>query len=385
MTSPDTDELLPAAARDFATTRVQPIAGELDETERFPAELYEEMGALGMFGVTVPAAHGGVGASTLDFLRVMEAIAHGYASVADQVGLVEIVGRLLSRLGTDEQRDAYLPPLLAAERRCCYALTEPEAGSDLGNVRTRAEPGPRGWRLTGEKIWIHNAPVADFALVLAVTDPSAGKRGMSLFLVDLDAPGVTRGPKDHKMGQRASPVGSLGFTDVELAPSALLGEEGAGFRSVMQALDSGRVGIAGLSLGIGRRASELAREHALSRVTFGRPLAEHQAVAFRLADMATEHRAARLLAEDAAARVDQGGRQTTLCSMAKLHASEAAIRHTSAAVQTFGGSGFIRGFEVERLYRDARITTIYEGTSDMQRLVIARGVADDPRAAHRGL
>ncbi|MQA87953.1 MAG: acyl-CoA dehydrogenase [Streptosporangiales bacterium] len=365
------DELLRRVVGDFARNRIRPLAGELDATERFPAELYREMAELGLFGVTVPAELGGAGGTALDYLSVMEGLSYGYASVADQCGLVELVGTLLAEDGTPPQRERYLAPLLRTERRCAYALTEPGAGSDLGGVRTRARRrASGGWTLTGEKIFIHNAPVADFAAVLAVTDPERGKRGgVSVFLVDLDAPGVSRPYREHKMGQRASPVGGLVFDEVVLGDDALLGEEGQGFRAMMRVLAKGRLGIAGLALGISRAALDAAAEHAASRRQFGRPIGVNQAVAFPIADMVTEYRAALLLALDAARLLD-----STACSMAKLFATEACVRHTATAVQIFGGSGYIQGYEVERLYRDARITTIYEGTSEMQRLIVSRAV-----------
>lgn len=361
--------------RTFVRERVTPHANEWDAGETFPRELYLEMAKVGLFGITVPAELGGAGASALDYLFVMEALAYGYASVADQCGLVEIVGSLLTTYGTPEQQDRYLRPLLGYERACAYALTEPGAGSDLGGIGTRAERDGGDWLLTGEKVFIHNAPVADFAVVLAVTDSERGKRGgISVFLVDLDADGVTRPYVEHKMGQRASQVGGLAFDRVRLPGDALLGDEGDGFRAMMRVLAKGRLGIAGLSLGISRAALEAAATHARDRHQFGRPIGANQAVSFRLADVATEYRAGVALAVEAANTLDDGTDATTACSMAKLFASEGCVRHTDAAVQVFGGSGYIRGYDVERLYRDARITRIYEGTSEMQRLIVSRAL-----------
>jgi alkylation response protein AidB-like acyl-CoA dehydrogenase len=358
--------------RRFADGRIRPLAAELDETERFPAELYAEMAALGLFGIAVPEAHGGVGADVLAYAAVMEELSRGYASVADQCGLVELVATLLSQHGSDEQRDAYVRPLLAGRRRCAYALTEAGAGSDLAGLRTTATPDGDGWRLSGEKLWIHNAPVADFALVLARTDPALGTRGMSIFVVDLDAPGCSRGSKEHKMGQRASPVGALHFDGVRLPASARLGPPGRGFHLMMGALDKGRVGIGALAVGILQAALEESISYAKLRRQFGHPIAEFQAIQWMLADMAKDTAAARLLVEDAARRLDRGERAAKECAMAKCFASDAAVAHTANAVQIHGGIGYIRGVAVERLYRDAKITQIYEGTNQVQRLIIAR-------------
>jgi hypothetical protein len=364
--------LVREAVRRFAQERVRPAAAPLDESESFPAELYREMAELGFFGITVPEALGGAGADVLSYAVVMEELARGYASVADQCGLVELVGTLLVEHGTPAQQARYLRPLLAAERRCAYALTEPEAGSDLSSVRTTATRTTAGWTLAGEKIWIHNAPVCDFACVLARTDPGAGHRGMSIFLVERSLPGFTVGRKEHKMGQRASQVGALSFDGVALPPDAMLGAEGRGFHMMMSVLDKGRVGIAALAVGILQAALEASIEHAKVRRQFGRAIAEFQAVQWMVADMAKDVQAARLLVHAAAAKLDARERATVDCSMAKCFAADAAVAHTANAVQIHGGAGYIRGFEVERLYRDAKITQIYEGTNQIQRMIIAR-------------
>jgi alkylation response protein AidB-like acyl-CoA dehydrogenase len=357
---------------DFVAHRVAPQVAGLDSHSRFPAPLYREMAGLNLFGITVPEKHGGTGARALDYLHVMEGLSYGYASVADQCGLVELVSTLLSEHGTDEQRERYLAPLLRADRLCAYALTEPQAGSDLRGVTTHATRTGDGWQLDGEKVFIHNAPVAGFAAVLARTGEH-----MSVFLVDLDLPGVTRTYREHKMGQRASQVGGLRFEGVRLSAGALLGEEGAGFRYMTEVLAKGRLGIAGLSLGISRAALTAAVAHAETRVAFGRPIGANQAVAFPLADAYVEYRAGLLLAEDAARLLDRGDpAAATACAAAKLYASEACQRHTSTAVQVFGGAGYIEGCVAERLYRDARITTLYEGTSEIQRLIISRSIVD---------
>jgi alkylation response protein AidB-like acyl-CoA dehydrogenase len=358
--------------RDFAEREIRPIAAELDESERFPAELYAKLCALGMMGITVPQALGGAGADVRAYAVAMEELSRGYASVADQVGLVELIGTLLTEHGTPAQVDRYLRPMLNAERRCAYALTEAEAGSDLAGLKTTATRDGDSWVLTGEKLWIHNAPVADFAVVLARTDKAAGHRGMSIFLVDRERPGYTVGRKEHKMGQRASQVGALHFADVRLPAEALLGPEGRGFHMMMSVLDKGRVGIAALAVGILQAALDASIAQAKARRQFGKPIAEFQAVQWMVADMAKDTHAARLLVQAAAAKLDTGERATLECSMAKCFASDAAVAHTANAVQIFGGSGYIRGFEVERLFRDAKITQIYEGTNQIQRMIMAR-------------
>ena len=359
-------------ARRFADDIIRPRAQTLDREEAFPADIYKAMGKLGLFGITTPAELGGAGLDTLSYALVMEALSRGYVSVADQCGLYELVTTLLAQHGTPDQQRRWLPRLLSAELAPAYCITEADAGSDVSNIRTTAERVPEGWRLSGAKLWIHNAPVADHGFVLARTDKAAGKRGMSIFIVELDRPGVSRGPKEHKMGQRASQVGALHFHTVELPADALLGVEGRGFHIMMGALDKGRVGIAALAVGIAQAGLEAALDYATTRRQFGQRIADFQGLQWMLADMAKEITAARLLVHHAAAALDSGQSATIACSMAKCFASDMAVAQTANAIQIFGGSGYIRGFEVERLYRDAKITQIYEGTNQIQRSIIAR-------------
>ena len=367
----ETQEQVRDMARAFADEMIRPLAEELDREERFPAALYDEMARLGLFGIAVPEALGGPGFDTLTYALVMEELSRGYASVADQCGLVELISTLLVRHGTERQQ-ALLPDILAMRAKVAYCITEPEAGTDVSGIRTTAERDGDGWRLNGGKIWIHNAPVADYGFVLARTDKEAGNRGMSIFIVDLHADGVEKGPKEHKMGQRASQVGALTFTDVRLAGDALLGAEGRGFHMMMSVLDKGRVGIASLAVGIAQAGLEAAVDYAATRKQFGKAISDFQGVQWLLADMAKDIEAARLLVHSAASKIDSGADATKACSIAKCFAGDMAVQRTADAVQVFGGSGYIRGFEVERLYRDAKITQIYEGTNQIQRMIIAR-------------
>jgi hypothetical protein len=358
--------------RRFAAEVIRPAAEALDRDERYPAEIYAQMAELGLFGITTPTELGGAGMDVLSYAVAMEELSRGYSSVADQCGLYELIATLLSVHGTPGQQQKWLTRLLRFELRPAYCITEAEAGSDVSGVKTSAEKNADGWLLSGSKLWIHNAPVADVGFVLARTDKDAGKRGMSIFIVDLNAKGVTRGPKEHKMGQRASQVGALHFDAVQLPPDALLGIAGRGFHMMMSVLDKGRIGIAALAVGIARAGLEAAVEYARTRRQFGRPIADNQGLQWILADMVKDITAARLLVHDAAMTMDDGRPVTMACSMAKCFASDIAVAHSANAVQVFGGSGYIRGFEVERLFRDAKITQIYEGTNQIQRTIISR-------------
>lgn len=367
----ETHQQIQDMTRRFADRVIRPTAEELDRDERFPDEIYSEMGQLGLFGICVPEEMGGTGMDVLAYAVVMEELARGYASVADQCGLIELISTLLIEHGTEKQK-SMLGDFLTTKLKCAYCISEPEAGTDVSGIHTQAIRTDTGWLLNGEKIWIHNAPVADYGFVLARTDKEAGHRGMSIFIVDLNADGVERSPKEHKMGQRASQVGALKFTNVTLAEDALLGTEGRGFHIMMSVLDKGRVGIAALAVGIAQAGLEAAVEYATQRKQFGQTIGEFQGVQWMLADMAKDIEAARLLVHSAATKLDQGLNATKACSMAKCFAGDIAVTSTANAVQVFGGSGYIRGFEVERLYRDAKITQIYEGTNQVQRMIIAR-------------
>jgi len=367
--------MIQETAHRFAEREVRPAARELDESAAFSEEIYRKMAGVGLLGITIPAELGGIGADTLTYALVMEELSWGYASIADQCGLVEIDATLLAELGTPAQQERFLLPLLRADKKCAFALTEPNAGSDLASISTRAQKVRGGYSLNGRKTFIHNGPICDFALVLARSQEGpTGHQGLGIFIVEADLSGFQRGKKEDKMGQRHSQLSDLIFEDCPLPEGALLGREGEGFKNMMIVLEKGRIGIAALSLGIVRAALEESLAYARTRIQFGKPIAEFQAIQWKLAEMATDIFAARSMIWHAAGLKDQGVPATMHASMAKLFASQAAVRHTSAAVQIHGGYGYIKDYPVERLYRDAKVTEIYEGTSEVQHLVITRSL-----------
>ena len=368
---------LQQAARELARKRIRPQAAALDREARFSKELYRELARQGLLGITIPKKWGGAGADTIAYALVMEELSVGYSSIADQCGLVELCATLLHGLGTEAQKKRYLAPLLQAEAACSFALTEPDAGSDLGSLVTAAEKSADGYVLNGSKIFIHNGPICDFALVLARSPAPADKsrrRPMSIFAVDADTPGFSRGAREHKMGQRASQLASLYFKDCRLPDSAVLGTDGDGFKHMMMVLEKGRIGIASLSLGISRSALEESLRITADKVAADRPDANSQTVQWTLADMAADIYAARAMILHSSGLKDQGIPANMHASMAKLFASESAVKHTSAALQIAGLNGYIQGSTLERLYRDAKVTQIYEGTSEVQRIIISRNL-----------
>jgi alkylation response protein AidB-like acyl-CoA dehydrogenase len=374
---PLTDEqrMIQETARRFAEHEIKPAAKELDDSASFSEVIYKKMAEAGLLGITIPMEWGGAEADTLSYAIVMEELSCGYSSIADHCGLVELDGTLIHELGTEAQKERYLRRLLRAELKCSFALTEPEAGSDLASVKTRATKTDDGYVLNGRKAFIHNGPICDFALVLTRSqEGSVGNQGLSIFVVDATLPGFARGKKENKMGQRHSQLSDLIFEDCPLPPDALLGKEGDGFKSMMIVLEKGRIGIAALSLGITRAAFEESVTYAKTRVQFGKPISDFQAIQWKLADMATDIFAARAMIWHAANLKDRGVPATMHASMAKLFASETAVKHTSEAVQIHGGYGYIKDYTVERLYRDAKVTQIYEGTSEVQNIVIARSL-----------
>ncbi len=370
--------LIQKTARDFATKEVLPVAAENDQHKRYPKALVARMAELGFLGIAVPEEWGGAGMDNVSYALAMEEISRACAST----GVIMSVNNSLVcdpilKFGTDAQKERFLKPLAAGQKLGCFCLSEPEAGSDAAAQKTMAVKKDGGWVLNGTKNWITNGPVADLALVFTMTEPDKGTRGITAFIVELAAKGIEIGPTDQKLGIRASPSSQIFFTDVFVKDDQLLGKPGEGFKVAMHTLDGGRIGIASQALGIARASLEDAMAYAKERKTFGKPIAQHQAIAFKLADMATEIDAARLLIWRAATLKDRGVRHSTESSMAKVFASEVANRAAKEAVQIFGGYGYVSDYPVERHFRDAKITEIYEGTSEVQRLVIARSLVKD--------
>jgi butyryl-CoA dehydrogenase len=370
--------LLRDTARELAAKEILPRAAEIDRAHQFPRALVSRLGELGLLGVMVPEAWGGAGMDAVSYALALEEISRACASTGVIMSVQNsLVCAPLVVSGTEAQKQRWLPDLATGKKIGCFALSEPEAGSDAAAQRTSAVKSGGGWVLNGTKNFITNAPAADLMLVAANTDPAKGSRGISVFLVPTAAPGVKIGKPDDKLGIRAAVSAQVFLTDCAVGEDALLGAEGEGFKIAMRALDGGRIGIAAQAVGIARAAFEDAVRYALERKTFGQPIAEHQAIQFKLADMSTEIEAARLLLWRAAAKKDAGARYTREAAMAKLFASEVANRVAKEAVQVFGGYGYLADFPAERHFRDAKITEIYEGTSEIQRLVIASSLLKD--------
>ena len=362
-------------ARDFARRRLAPFSAEWERGSIFPREALKEMGALGFLGMTVPAEWGGANADYVAYALAIEEIAAGDGAVSTIMSGQNSVGCMpILEYGTTEQKEKYLRPMASGERLCAFCLTEPQAGSDASALRTTAERRGNGYVLNGTKQFITSGKNADFALVFAVTAPDAGKRGISAFIVETASPGYRVGRIEKKMGQNASDTCEIHFDGLELPAENRLGEEGQGYRIALSNLEGGRIGIAAQSVGMARAALEIAIAYAQERRSFGKLIIEHQAVAFRLADMATGIEAARQLVLHAAALRSQGLPCLREASMAKLFATETAERVCSDAIQTLGGAGYMEEFGVERIFRAVRGAKIYEGTNDIQRLVISRSL-----------
>jgi butyryl-CoA dehydrogenase len=371
-------KLIRDTARGLATNEISKVAAQIDREHRFPREIVAKLGELGMLGVAVPERWGGAGMDNVSYALAVEEISRGCASTGVIMSVQNsLVCDPILHFGTDEQRQRWLPELASGKKLGCFALSEPDAGSDAAAQKTTATASDGGFILNGTKNFITNGPVSDVIVVFAMTDAAKGTRGISAFVVAAGAPGVKFGPADDKMGIRGAPSSQIFFTDCALPGDALLGATGDGFKIAMRTLDGGRIGIGAQAVGIARAAFEDATRYALERKTFGQPISEHQAIQFKLADMCTEIDAARLLVWRAAVKKDAGLRHTTESSMAKLFASEVANRAAKEAVQVFGGYGYLTDFPVERHFRDAKITEIYEGTSEIQRLVIASALLKD--------
>ncbi len=362
-------------AREFARNEILPGATERDRSHEFPSELVSKLAELGLLGVFVPEAYGGAGLDVLSYVLALEEICYADAGVGVIMSVQNsLAGWPILAFGTEEQKHRYLTPLATGEKIGCYALTEPQAGSDAGAQRTRADKADGGYVLNGTKMWITNGPQAEIIVTYANLDVESRHRGVCAFILERGFPGFSVGKVEEKMGIRCSATSELVYEDLHVPAENLLSEERQGFKVAMATLDGGRIGIAAQALGIAQRCLDLAIEYARERKTFGRPIADHQAIQWKIADMKTRVDAARLLTWRAAALKDRGERASMECSMAKLYASETANFCAYEAVQIFGGYGFSQEYEVERLYRDARITTLYEGTSEIQRLVVAKSV-----------
>jgi butyryl-CoA dehydrogenase len=367
--------LLRDTCRDFADRELKPNAKKWDREHTYPREAVQKAFELGLAGVAVPSEWGGAGMDNVAYALAIEEISRGCASV----GVTLSVNNSLycdpvMKFGNDEQKERFLKPFASGEKLGCFGLTEPQAGSDAAEQRTTAVKKGSTYVINGTKNWITNGPVADAMVLFTMTDLSKGTKGITAFLVETKTPGFLRQKADEKLGICASPSCTIFFENMEVAENQRLGKEGEGFKIAMGTLDGGRVGIAAQALGIGRAAFEEARDYSKIRKTFDIPISQHQAIQFMLADMATELDAARLLTLRAASMKDSGVRFSREAAMAKLFASEASNRVCDKALQIHGGMGYSKEMDVERHFRDARITEIYEGTSEIQRLVIANAL-----------
>lgn len=367
-------KLMAEAAREFAEKKLMPIAEKMDEEEKVPPEIYQELAELGYFGMLLPEEYGGLGLDTLSYACAMEELARGSAAV--MVGLSvhnSLVCRAIYEFGSDHLKQKYLEKLASGEIIGSYCLSEPGSGTDAGSLKTTANEVADGYVLNGTKSWITSAGFAGIFVVFALTDKSLGSKGISCFIVEKDAPGLKLGAKEKKMGLKPSDTREVSFMDCKIPKENLVGEKNKGFKIALSLLDNGRVGIAAQALGIAQAAFEEAFKYAHAREQFGQPIANFQAIQFKLSDMAMKIEASRLLVYKAAVMKDQG-RASKYCSYAKLFASETANWVANQAVQIHGGYGYVKEYAVERYFRDARVTEIYEGTSEAQRIVIYRNL-----------
>ena len=372
----ETEHLVQRTARDFATRVIAPQAAAIDASEAFPREIVGGLAELGLMAINVPPELGGAGAGVMAYALAIQEIARACASTAVMTSVTNMVCETIARFGTSGQKEQHCPKLARGEHTLgSFALSEPDSGSDPGAMRTTARRDGHHWVIDGTKQWITGATYAGILLVWARTEPTgAGTRGISCFLVENGTRGLRVGPPEHKMGIRASNTVPIELDACRVPADALLGEEGAGFKIAMEALDGGRIGISAQAIGIARAAMAECVAYSKERHAFGSAIASHQAIQWKLADMQTHIQAADLLSMRAARLKERGGRYTREAAMAKLFASESAVRVCNDAVQIHGGYGYLRDFPAERHLRDARVTTIYEGTSEIQRLVLARGV-----------
>jgi hypothetical protein len=363
------------AAREFAEAEIRPHVMEWDEAQRFPREVFAKLGELGFLGTIFPEEYGGAGLSYMDYIGIVEELSAVDGSVGLSLAAHTSLGtNHIFQFGTEAQRQKYLPKLATGEWLAAWGLTESGAGSDSGGTRSTAVRDGNSWVLNGSKNFTTNASVGQVAVLMAVTDRSAGRHGISAFIVELDNPGIRVGKKENKLGMRASDTCTLVMEDCRIPEDNIVGSEGSGFVDSMKVLDGGRISIAALGIGMARGAFEASLKYAKERQQFGRPIAEFEAIQFYLAEMATEIDAARLLTERAAQARDRGEETTRRSAQAKLYASEVAVRTADRAVQIHGGYGYTKDYPVEKFYRDAKLCTIGEGTSEIQKLVIARSL-----------
>lgn len=371
----ETQRMIQQTARDFAVKEVAPLADKVDKQEYFPQENVRRMAELGFMGMFIPEQWGGSGMDVVSYVLAMEEISAACATTGVIMSVNNsLVSDLLLRFGTDQQRDRWLRPLASGDKLGCFCLSEPGTGSDAANQSARARREGDKWVINGTKNWITNGPFADTAVVFTMSEPEKGVRGITAFVVDRDTPGYSVGPIEDKLGIRGSATCQIILEDCVVGDDQVIGEAGGGFKVAMKTLDGGRIGIASQALGIGRAAFETARDYALERHAFGGPIADFQAIQFYLADMAVKLESSRLLTLRAADLKDRGESYGTAAAMAKLQASEAANWIADKGVQIHGGNGYSREYKAERHFRDARITNIYEGTSEIQRVVISRAV-----------
>jgi len=363
-------------ARNFAAERLKPFAAEWDRASTFPREAISEMGQLGLMGMLVPEKYDGAATDHVSYALALEEIAAGDGSCSTIMSVHNSVGCMpVLKFGSAEQKERFLKPLARGEQLAAFALTEPSAGSDASAIKTRAQRVGNQYVVNGTKQFITSGENADLVIVFAITDPAAGKKGMSAFIVPTDTPGFRVARVEHKLGLHASDTAHLVFDEMTLTPDLLLGAEGEGYKIALANLEGGRIGIAAQAIGMARAAYEAALAYAKERESFGKKIIEHQAVAFRLADMATQVAVARQMMLHAASLRDAALPCMKEASMAKLFASEMAERVCSDAIQIHGGYGYLNDFPVERIYRDVRVCQIYEGSSDIQRMVISRAIA----------
>lgn len=371
----DEQQMLKRMVREFAEKEVEPTAAERDEEERFDREIFDQMAALGLTGIPWPEEYGGIGADYLSYVIAVEELSRVCASVGVTLSAhVSLASWPIYKYGNEEQKQTFLKRLAEGSALGAYALSEPGAGSDVASMKMTAKEDGDDYILNGNKVWITNGGVADIYVVFAKTDMDARHRGISAFIVEKDTPGFECGKKEKKLGIRSSPTTELIFENCRIPKANMLGAEGEGFKIAMTTLDGGRSGIAAQAVGIAQGALDAAVNYAKEREQFGKPIAHNQGISFKLADMATETEAARLLTYRAAWLESEDKPYSDASAMAKLYAGDAAMRHTVEAVQIFGGYGYTKDYPVERYMRDAKITQIYEGTNEIQRLVIGRSV-----------